>query len=58
MKNKALKERLTQRFKDETLSIQARKSIGKELHRLGVKRVAVANIGSGSCNFYSTNLES
>jgi hypothetical protein len=54
MKNKALKERLIQRFKDETLTNEARKSIGKELHRLGVKRVAVANNESGSCAFYST----
>ena len=54
MKNKALKERLIQRFTDETLSIQARKSVGKELHRLGVKRVSVADYESGSCTFYST----
>jgi|14_taG_2_1085336.scaffolds.fasta_scaffold42970_3 hypothetical protein len=54
MKNKALKERLIQRFTDETLSIQARKSVGKELYTLGVKRVSVANYESGSCAFYST----
>jgi len=54
MNNKALKERLIQRFKDETLSIQSRKSVGEELYRLGVKRVSVANYKGGSCAFFST----
>jgi len=54
MKNKALKERLIQRFTDKTLSIQARKSVGEELYRLGVKRVSMANHESGSCAFCST----
>ena len=51
---KELKDRLIERFIDEALTIQARKSIGEELYRLGVKRVSVANIGSGSCRFLST----
>jgi len=54
MKEKRLKERLIQRFKDEALTNEARKSIGEELYNLGVKRVSVANPGSGSCAFYST----
>ena len=51
---KLLKERLIERFKDETLTNEARKSVGEELYRLGVKRVSLANLGSGSCAFYST----
>ena len=54
MKTKSIKERLIERFKDETLTAEARKSIGKELSKLGVKRVSVANNESGSCAFYST----
>ena len=54
MKEKILKERLIERFKDETLTTEARKSVGEELYRLGVKRVSVTNHESGSCAFYST----
>jgi hypothetical protein len=52
---KELKTYLIERFKDESLSLAARKTVGKELARLGVRVVSIAQPNSGSCSYYLTN---